>query len=106
MDDKITINGAEYRLGYNLRARMIYEQLIGKPIGVEMLTFENVVFFYSSLLAFNKETFKWELDKFVEYLTEYEEVYGELLRWAIGYWDRMSLLHGEEVGKEPDKKKE
>lgn len=106
MDNKINIGGIEYKLGYNLRVRMIYEKLIGKPIGVEMLTFENVVLFFSVLLAFNKDTFKMELEFFTEYLTENEETYSELLEWFVGYWKQRSILIGGQEGEEADKKKE
>lgn len=106
MEDKINIGGIEYQLGYNLRVRMIYEKLIGKPIGVEMLTFENIVLFFSVLLAFNKDTFKMELEAFTDYLTENEETYNKLLAWFVGYWKQRSLLMEGPTGDDTDKKKE
>ena len=103
--DEIIIEGVGYRLGYNLRVRMIYERLTGKMIGEEMMTFENVVYFYSILLAFNKDTFKYDLEAFVDLLTEHEEIYGELMTWVMDYWKRRSELYPSD-GTDDGKKKE
>lgn len=106
MEDKINIGGIEYKLGYNLRVRMIYEKLIGKPIGVEMLTFENIVYFFSVLIAFNKETFKMELETFTDYLNDNEDVYNKLLEWFINYWKQRSVLSDTDMPEcDEDKKK-
>ena len=104
-DDRITIDGVVYKLGYNLRVRMIYERLTGKVIGQEMMTFENIVYFFSVLLAFNKETFKYDLETFVDLLNEHEGIYGELMDWVVSYWRRKADMNPQ-VDTGDDKKKD
>ena len=105
MKESITINGEEYKLGYNLRVRMIYERIIGKPIGVEMLTFENIVYFFSVLLAFNKDTFKFDLETFSDYVNDHEDCYKEFLDWVIEYWNRQNDFQVQEEDNKSSVKK-
>lgn len=88
MKDLITINAVEYKLGFSLRARIIYEQIAGKPMEENMQTLENIIFFYSILCAFNRDTFKMNFDEFLDYLENHEGVYGDLLTWANDYYER------------------
>lgn len=105
MKDVITINGVEYKIGISLRARIIYERITGKQIDENMKTFENIVFFFSILCAFNRDSFRMTCDEFFDYLDSNEAVYGELLTWADDYYKRKveHLLEAENV---KSKKKE
>ena len=105
MEDKITIKDKEYRLGYNLRVRMIYEKIMGKNIGVDMLTFENIVFFYSVLLAYNKG-FTMDLEAFTDILCDDESIYLDFLKWSVEYNKRKEILENTDNADNDDKKKE
>lgn len=94
MEDKIAIGGREYRLGYNLRVRMIYEKLTGKGIGEDMLTFENVVFLYAILVAFNKG-FTMDIETLTDALCEDESIYPAFLSWLVAYNRRREGLAGD-----------
>lgn len=50
----VTINGTEYAVKYTIRALFIFEQITGKPFKIETLL-DNYIFFYSMLLASNKD---------------------------------------------------
>ena len=50
----ININGIDYNIKYTIRALFIFEQITGKPFKVETLL-DNYIFFYSMILANNKE---------------------------------------------------
>lgn len=50
----ITINNKEYKIKYSIRALFIFEQITGKPFKVETLL-DNYIFFYSMILANNKD---------------------------------------------------
>ncbi|WP_196008592.1 hypothetical protein [Parabacteroides distasonis] len=105
MEDKITIKDKEYRLGYNLRVRMIYEKIMGKNIGDDMLTFENIVFFYSVLLAYNKG-FTMDLEAFTDILCDDESIYIDFLKWSVEYNKRKEILENTDNTDNEDKKKE
>lgn len=106
-EDKIIINGQEYCLGFNLRSRVIFERIAGKAIDDNMGTFDNIVFFFSILLAFNKDTFRMTFDEFFNFLNENEEVYADLLSWVNSYYQRkLELLEPKESDNDTDKKKE
>lgn len=104
--DSVNIGGTEYALGYNLRVRMIYEKIMGKPVGESMMTFENVVFFYSVLLAFNKG-FAYDLESFADALVEDEGIYARLVEWIYDYNRRRADIDGpaDGGGDTGDKKK-
>lgn len=104
MKDCIQIQGIYYNLGFNLRTRVIYERITGKPMDENMGTFENIVFFYSILCAFNRETFRMTFDEFFDLLNEHEELYTDLLLWIDEYSRRR--LEVLDAPSETDKKKE
>jgi hypothetical protein len=104
MRDVITIKGVEYALGYNLRVRMIYERLTNKFLGESMFTFENIVYFFSILKAFNKD-FPYDLEQLINIIEEDESIFNEFLLWAEAYNRRnMDLLDTTE-NEDDDKKK-
>lgn len=62
----VIINGKEYAVKYTIRALFIFEQITGKPFKIETLL-DNYVFFYSMLLASNKDNvLSW--DDFIDAL--------------------------------------
>lgn len=50
----ITIKDKEYKIKYSIRALFIFEQITGKPFKIETLL-DNYIFFYSMILANNKD---------------------------------------------------
>ena len=50
----VIINCTEYAVKYTIRALFIFEQITGKPFKIETLL-DNYIFFYSMLLASNKD---------------------------------------------------
>ena len=50
----ITINGTDYKIKYTIRALFIFEQITGKSFQLNSLL-DNYVFFYSMILANNKD---------------------------------------------------
>ena len=64
----ITINGKEYNLKYTLRALFIFEQITKKAFKIESLL-DNYIFFYSLILANNKDNpIDW--DEFINAMDE------------------------------------
>ena len=62
----VVINGKEYAVKYTIRALFLFEQITGKPFKIETLL-DNYIFFYSMLLASNKENvLQW--DDFIDAL--------------------------------------
>lgn len=62
----VIINGKEYAVKYTVRALFIFEQITGKPFKIETLL-DNYIFFYSMLLASNKDNvLQW--DDFIDAL--------------------------------------
>ena len=52
--NKITIHGKEYNLKYTIRSLFIFEQITGHPFKIET-TMDNYIFFYSLILANNRD---------------------------------------------------
>lgn len=66
VNNTVIINGKEYAVKYTIRALFIFEQITGKPFKIETLL-DNYVFFYSMLLASNKDNvLSW--DDFIDAL--------------------------------------
>ena len=62
--EKITINGKKYNLKYTIRALFIFEQITKKSFKVESML-DNYIFFYSMILANNKDkVLEW--DEFID----------------------------------------
>ena len=62
------ITGTEYKIKYTIRALFIFEQISGKSFKIETLL-DNYLFFYSMLLACNKDNvLTW--DEFIDALDE------------------------------------
>lgn len=72
----ITINGKEYKVRYTLRALFIFEQITNKPFKIETLL-DNYIFFYSIILASNKDkVLDW--DEFIDELDRNPKLYTEI----------------------------
>lgn len=100
--DELNIDGHLYKLGCNLYVRLLYERMTGKMFGDQMLTEEQIIFFFAVLLTFNKDHFKMSFEEWVEYLNKHEEVFRDLLEWEVDYFRRQLPL----VADSSDKKKE
>jgi len=61
---KVKIKGKNYNIKYTIRALFIWEQITGKSFKIENML-DNYIFFYSMLLANNKDdVIQW--DDFIE----------------------------------------
>lgn len=88
----IKLGDKEYKLGMNLRVRLMYEQITGKVFGEKMLEFDWVVLMYCVLLRFNEDFKGTELDKFVDMLSEDETPYYEFMKWHNEYWESRKMV--------------
>lgn len=64
---QITINGKNYNIKYSLRALFIFEQITNKPFEIKTLL-DNYIFFYSMILASNKDKEPLDWDEFIDAL--------------------------------------
>ena len=72
----IKINGNEYNIKYSIRAMFIFEQIKGEPFGL-YTTLDNFIFFYSMIMAANKNcTLKW--DDFIDAIDNDESIVKQL----------------------------
>ena len=61
----IKINGKQYKIKYSIRALFIFEQITGKAFKIETLL-DNYIFFYSMILANNKDGDILQWDEFLD----------------------------------------
>ena len=72
----IKINGNEYNIKYSIRAMFIFEQIKGEPFGL-YTTLDNFIFFYSMIMAANKNcTLKW--DDFIDAIDNDDSIVKQL----------------------------
>lgn len=64
---QITINGKNYSIKYSLRALFIFEQITNKSFEIKTLL-DNYIFFYSMILASNKDKEPLDWDEFIDAL--------------------------------------
>lgn len=88
VNDTVTIDGKDYRLGLSLRVHVIYERITGKPVDGNMQTMGTVVLLYSILVAFNRDTFRMTFDEMFDYLDKHPDVYQDLVKWVCDYGSR------------------
>lgn len=93
--DILEIDGQNYKLGCNLYVRLLYERMSGKIFGKQMLTVEQIIFFFAVLLTFNKDSFKMSFDEWVDYLNKHDDVLCDLLEWEVDYFRRQLPLSSE-----------
>ena len=87
----VKIGGKKYKIGCNLRTRIMYERMCGKFFGEDMHTFEQVVFFFCSLMTFNPD-FQMEFEEFMDILTKDETPLGAFFKWEVSYFDQVASL--------------
>lgn len=63
--EKVTINKQTYKVGFSFRAIREFEKLSGKSITECTSTWDNLLFFYSTLKALNKD-FEMDLEAFTD----------------------------------------
>ena len=61
----IQINGKQYKIKYSIRALFIFEQITGKAFKIDTLL-DNYIFFYSMILANNKDGDILQWDEFLD----------------------------------------
>ena len=61
----IQINGKNYKIKYSIRALFIFEQITGKAFKIDTLL-DNYIFFYSMILANNKDGDILQWDDFLD----------------------------------------
>lgn len=72
----ITIKGNEYKVKYSIRALFIFEQITGKPFEIKTLL-DNYIFFYSMILANNKDIIL-DWNDFIDELDENPKLYAQI----------------------------
>lgn len=78
---QITINGKNYNIKYSLRALFIFEQITNRPFEIKTLL-DNYIFFYSMILASNKEDIL-DWDKFIDALDNNPSLINEMNKIVI-----------------------
>lgn len=72
----IKINGKEYNIKYTIRALFIFEQITKRPFSIKTLL-DNYIFFYSMILANNKDNIL-DWDEFIDALDSDSSLLQEL----------------------------
>lgn len=76
MNNKIKINGKDYKIKNTLRAMFIFEKITNKPFQIETLL-DNYIYFYSILLANNNDNIlSW--DEFINALDDDKTIFEQL----------------------------
>lgn len=77
---KVTINGAEYKLAYNLRSLFVFEEMTGRPYKAEK-TMDSYFLLFAMLRA-NNEGFEMTIEEFIDACDEdfgIFQVFGEVM---------------------------
>jgi len=99
--DTININGKDYKLKYTLRALFIFEQITKKSFKIETLL-DNYIFFYSLILANNKDNpIDW--DDFIQAMDDDPTLFSRMGEIVAKTQKKNELF--EDDGKEGDEKK-
>ena len=89
----ITINGKKYKVKYTIRALFIFERITNKAFKIETLL-DNYLFFYSMILANNKENvLDWE--EFLDALDSDKALFNQLVAISQDVNNRNSIFEGE-----------
>lgn len=72
----IKIKGNDYKVKYSIRALFIFEQITGKPFEIKTLL-DNYIFFYSMILANNKDNIL-DWNDFIDELDENPKLYAQI----------------------------
>ena len=100
---QIEIKGKNYNIKYTIRALFLFEQITKKPFKIETLL-DNYVFFYSMILANNKDDIiSW--DDFIDALDEDPTLFKRLAEVVDKQEKKDNLFSDEEESKEGEQKK-
>lgn len=90
---EITINGKKYKVKYTIRALFIFERITNKAFKIETLL-DNYLFFYSMILANNKENvLDWE--EFLDALDSDKDLFNQLVSISQDVNNRNNIFEGE-----------
>ena len=99
--ETITINGKNYNLKYTLRSLFIFEQITKKSFKIETLL-DNYIFFYSLILANNKDNpIDW--DDFIQAMDDDPTLFTRMGEIVAKTQKKNELFEDDE--KEGDEKK-
>lgn len=103
---EVTINGANYKIKYTLRALFIFEQITGKSFNVES-SMEQFLFYYAILLA-NNPGMKMSFEDFIDACEPDAEGSKEIIKafsdMLTAQDKKMSMMKGEEKEADGEKK--
>ena len=102
---RVQIKDRELEIKYTFRAMLIYEKITDKsfmPTGL----YDIVMFFYSSILASDKDLIL-TFDEFIDWIDENPYVVGEFSEWLTASVDQQNKLSAtmKEKKSDSDKKK-
>lgn len=100
---EIEINGKNYKLKYTVRSLFIFEQITGKSFKIESLL-DNYLFFYSMILANNKDdVLSW--DDYINAMDEDPTLFKRMSDIIEEQQKKDNLFANEEKNKKGSKKK-
>ncbi len=104
---EITINNQAYTIKYTLRAIFLFEKISDKVFELKSLL-DHYIFFYSLLLASNKDKFNLTFDEFIEQCDNEPELFNSYLKFITNHYNIQEQLSNNEDVKEEnsDKKKD
>lgn len=73
----IEINGLSCKVDFSLRAIKLFEEIAGKSITESAGTWDNTIYFYSTIKALNPK-FKLSFDEFIDYIEKNTDL---LIQW-------------------------
>lgn len=101
MNNTVTINGVDYKIKYTIRALFIMEQITGKPFQVNTLL-DNYIFFYSMILANNKDKIL-DWNDFIDALDNDPNLFKQLTEIGNSFTKKDSMFQ-QEADEESKKK--
>lgn len=87
---KVTINGTEWKLAYNLRSLFVYEEAAGHPYKGEK-TIDTYLLFWAMLYA-NNTDFPLEFDEFVDVCDADMSLYQTFAEVLEEHWKRVAAF--------------
>lgn len=100
--EKITIANREFNIKYTIRALFIFEQITKKPFKIESLL-DNYIFFYSMILANNKDNVL-EWDAFIDAIDADPTLFNKMSDIVTAQQRKNELFEGDEEEGEEEKK--
>ena len=97
---KVTINDREIELKYSFRSMMIYEKIAGVSFNPRGVT-EIMIYFYSTLLASDKEL-TLTFDDFVDWVDENPKSLNDFSEWVQSTLAKNSVLNDSDNDSDND----